>query len=158
MADALIILVAAMTRSRVIAKNNKLPWRIKEEGEHYLGLVKGKTIIVGRRTFELMKKPIPGSHLIVLSGSNSPVKGAEVFKTLDGALARSKKYGDDVYVIGGANVFSETIGIADKMCLSYIKKNYEGDKFFPEINMDQWMVESREDFPEFEYVVYLRKW
>ncbi len=156
MADCLIILIAAMTHKRVIANEKGLPWHIKDEIRHYRDIIKGKTIISGRKTFDEMGKPI-GSHTIVVSHSDISVKGVIAVKTLDEALKIAKEYGRDVYVIGGASIFSQTINIADKLYVSLIKGDYKGDKYFPRIDASKWSVERKEIFPEFEYRVYKRK-
>ncbi|MGD0331043.1 MAG: dihydrofolate reductase [Nitrososphaeria archaeon] len=152
----MISLVAAMTRSKVIGNDDKLPWHIPKEMQRYKKLVAGGTVILGRKTFESMKN-IPGKHAILISRSIESVKGAEVCKSISEALKKARSYADaDVFIIGGASIFEHTIGIADRMYLSYIKKEYAGNKFFPSFDLSEWELESREDFPEFEYVVYSR--
>ncbi len=153
----MIAIVAAMTRGRVIGIGDSLPWNIPDETRHYRKLVNGKTIILGRKTFEAMKGNLPGLNKIVISRSTVQVEGAELCGTFEEALEKSRAYGSDAFVLGGQSIFELAMPYADMMFISYIKKDYEGDRFFPEIDPADWNVESRQDFAEFEYVVYSRK-
>ncbi len=153
----LITIVAAMTKERVIGNGNGLPWHIPEEIRHYRAIIEGKIVIMGGKTYELMKKNLPGRNNIVISRALTSIDGIDLCTDINSALKKAASYGDDIFIIGGASVFEQTIGIADRMSLSEIKKSYEGDKFFPEFSKENWTVESREDFAEFEYVVYARK-
>lgn len=155
----MIIIVAALTKERVIGRGNALPWRIPEEMKHFRSIVNGKTMLMGRATFESMKGMLAsvGGHSIVLTNSKMELKDADACGNLEEALDKGEEYGEDIYVVGGQSIFEQTIEIADMMCLSYIDGNYAGDKFFPSIDTGIWRVESRERFKEFEYVVYSRR-
>jgi dihydrofolate reductase len=153
----MIILVAAMTRDRVIGDGNKIPWNIPAEIEHFRGIVRGKTIVMGRITFDSMPHPYQNCHEIVVTTSQMRTEYADVCPTIEIAIKQAQSYGPDVYIIGGQTIFEQTIGMADMMCLSFIKSSYDGDRFFPKFDPAQWTVKSREDFPEFEYAVYARK-
>jgi dihydrofolate reductase len=153
----LIIIVAAMTRNHVIGKDNRIPWHIDEETRHYRNLVEGKTLLMGRATFDLMKHPYAHGHDIVVTHSKINHKAADVCGSVDEALKKAKEYGPDVFVIGGQSIYEQTIGIADMILLSYIKKDYEGNKFFPEFSKAEWREASVEEFTDFTYAVYIRK-
>ena len=153
----MIIIVAAMTRNHVIGKDNLIPWHIEEETQHYRNLVEGKTLLMGKATFDLMKHPYAHGHDIVVTHSRINHKAADVCGSVDEALKKAKEYGPDVFVIGGQSIYEQTIGIADKMLLSYIKKDYEGNKFFPKFSNVEWREVSVEEFTDFAYVVYIRK-
>ncbi len=152
----MISLVAAMTRTHVIGKGDRLPWSIKEEVKHYRHIVKGKTVIMGRRTFEMMKGNLPGSHNIVVAHDALEYPRTKSCQTVEDAIRLAKSYSTAVYILGGQSIFEQALPFADTMQLSFIKKNYEGDKFFPKFSMKEWRVESREDFLEFEYVIFKR--
>ncbi len=153
----MIIIVAAMTRKHVIAKDGKLPWHIEEEAAHYRDIIRGKTIIMGRVTFGQMKHPFAGGHDIVVTRSDLKAEGADVCSSIEEALEKATEYGDDAYVVGGKTLYEQTISIADRMLISYIKKDYDGDTFFPEFGAGDWIVDGTEEFNEFEYVEYSRK-
>ena len=86
-----------------------------------------------------------------------PTSGIDVCKTIDEALEKARSYGKDIFIIGGSSIYKQTMPLADKMYISYVKKEYDGDVFFPEFDENAWNVENREDYPEFELVVYARK-
>ncbi len=155
----MISLVAAMTKERVIGIGNRLPWHMGSESKHYEDIVRGKTIIMGRRVYMATKRNgrLIGLHNIVLTRSGMYAKGVDVCHSLDEAISKGFEYGPDIYIIGGEGVFKDAISKADTMQLSFIKSDYPGDRFFPEFSESEWEEKSREDFPEFEYVVYVRK-
>lgn len=146
-----------MTRKRVIGNKGGLPWRIADEIGHYRKLIEGKPIIMGRRTFEITKHPFAHGHDIVLTSSDEKFKNADVCRSMDEAIATAKRYGPDVFVIGGQQIFEQAIGIADRMLLSYVKRDYDGDAFFPKFNKRDWRVDKKEEFSEFTYIEYSRK-
>ena len=154
-----IILIAAMTKGKhVIGKNNKLPWSIPEELEKFRGFTKGNTVIMGRRTFESVgSKPLPNRNNIVVSASLQPQKSVEVARTIKEAIEKAKSYVKDIYIIGGAKIYEQSFQYADKMYISYIKEEYDGDTFFPEFSEADWEIERKEDYKDFEFVVYRRR-
>lgn len=147
-----------MTRKRVIARSGVgLPWNIGEEKRHYMDIIRGKTIVMGRKTFAEMRHPFAGGHDIVVTRAAGRFENTDVCRTIDEAIAKAKEYGPDAYVIGGGQIFRQVIGFADRMLLSYIKKEYSGDIFFPRFSMRDWKVDKEEDFSEFTYVEYSRR-
>lgn len=160
--DKMISIVLAMTeKGRVIGKDNDLPWKgeIKGELEHFRKITKGGVIVMGRRTYESIGYPLPGRPNIVVSRSASAIEGCEVAPSVKEAIELGKKHGKDIFLIGGAGVVKEALeqDLADTMQLSFIKKEYEGDTFFPEFDESEWAVSERVDHGEWEYVVYKRK-
>ena len=152
-----VIIIAAMDPNRVIGKENKLPWDIPEDLQNFKKLTSGNTIVMGKNTFDSIGRPLPNRHNIVLSRSMGPREGIDVCKNIDEALEKGRSYGKDIFVIGGARVYEQMLAIADKLYLSHVKKEYEGDAFFPEFNKDEWEIEKREEHEAFEFVVYKRK-
>ena len=152
-----INIIVAMARNRVIGKNNQLPWHISDELKNFKKFTTGNTIVMGRKTFESIGRPLPNRNNIVISTSLSPQTGIDVCKSVEEGIMRAKSYGKDIFIIGGAQVYEQTISLADKMFISYVKKEVEGDVFFPEFDESEWSIESKQDFPEFELVVYVRK-
>lgn len=153
----MIILVAAMTKDRVIGVDDSIPWHIPEEIRHYRSIVSAGTVVMGGGTYRLMKNSLPGKHNIAISKSLGITRGIDVCGSVEDALQKAGSYGDDVFVVGGQSIFEQTIGSADMMELSFIKKDYQGNKFFPQFNPNEWKVEREEDFPDFKFTVYSRK-
>ena len=153
------IIIAAMTKSRVIGKNNALPWNIPEELQHFRTQTLNSTVIMGRKTYDSIGRLMPKRHNIIVSRSSPNIPGADVCSSLDEALKKAKTYNKTTFIIGGAQIFKEALdsGVVDKMYLSWIKHEYEGDTYFPEFNESKWTIEKREDHEEFEFVILKKK-
>ena len=153
----MISIIAAMTKKRVIGIKHKLPWNIPEELKNFKRLTSGNTVIMGRKTFESIGRPLPNRNNIVVSRSMQASEGITVCGDLNEAVEKGKSFGKEIFIIGGASIYEQAIEFADKMYLSFVKKDVEGDAYFPEFNQDEWSVEKKEEHPEFELVVFVRK-
>ena len=152
-----ISIIAALAPNGAIGKDNKLIWNIPEDLQNFKKLTSGNVIVMGRKTYESIGKPLPNRVNIVVSGSMAAVPGLIVCKDVDEAIVEAKKHNKEIFIIGGANVFAQSINVADKMYLSYVKKEYEGDVFFPKIDINDWKVVEQNDFSDFKFMVYERK-
>ena len=152
-----ISLVVAMTRGNVIGKEGKIPWDLPVERGLFGKLTRNKTVIVGRKTFESMGGALRGRHNIVLSRTEGKIEGVDVCRDFDCALSKAESYRDEVFVIGGSDVYAQAIKIADIIHVSYIKKDHDGDRFFPEFDLSEWSVDERRGFADFEHIVYSRR-
>ena len=150
-----LILISAMSRDRVIGRENGLPWNVPEEYQHFLGLIEGQTILMGRRSYEIFGADMNASHVVVVSRS-ATIPGVTVCPTLDDALEAARSFGKTVFSAGGARVYEQTLPIADAMYLSHMKGEFEGDTHFPAFDEADWRVEKRVEHAEFEFVVYRR--
>lgn len=153
----MIALIAAMAQNRVIGKDNKLPWHSAQELKNFKQITLGGIVIMGRKTFESIGRPLPNRKNMVVSSSMAAQEGVEVFHSLTDALREAKASNQNTFIIGGARMFSEALQIVDKMFISYMKGDFEGDVFFPTFDTSAWVVESSTMYPEFEFVVYRRK-
>ena len=150
-------MIAGMTKSRIIGKNNQLPWNIPEDLQNFKRLTSGKTVLMGRKTFDSIGRPLPNRNNIVLSRSMSPQEKVIVCRTIEESILQAKQFDQDLFVIGGSTIYQQFLPIANKMYLSYIKQEYEGDSYFPNFNKEDWGIEMKQDFSEFEFVIYRRK-
>jgi dihydrofolate reductase len=152
------IIISAMTKKkRLIGISDDLPWNIPDEFNQFLRFIDGQTVIMGRRSYESFPGTLTSAHNIVVSRSVKDLSGAIVCDSLEAAVEKAESFGKTVYISGGATIYAQTLDIADKMYLSYIKVEYPGDVYFPEFDESQWNVEERRDHPEFEFVIYTRK-
>ena len=156
-----VYLVAAVAANGIIGADGKLPWHIPEELRHFKRLTLGHPVIMGRRTWESLKGPLPGRENIVVTrtpGYEAP--GAAVATSLSGALALC--IGEPVvFVIGGTRLFEEALPLAAGMVLTEIRRDYEGDTWFPAWDRSQWRESQREphtaaDGTKFDFVLYER--
>lgn len=149
----MISLVAAMSQNRVIGVNNKLPWNIPEELQHFKHLTMGKPMIMGRKTFDSIgRRLLPGRKTIVLTrDSDLPGEGYIVVNSVAAALQAA---GDvpEVMVVGGAGIFKEFLPIAHRVYLSVIPQDFDGDAFFPELDVEWHLVAEQ---PHEKFVVQI---
>lgn len=153
-----ICIVAAVSgRKRVIGNNGRLPWKIKEEMNHFQRTTTGGTVIMGRNTYESIGKPLKDRNNIVVSTTMEVQDGIDVCTSIDAAIAKAMSYDAPIFIIGGAGIYEQTITLADKMILSYIKQEYDGDAFFPEFHESDWDITSTQCYNDFDVVVYSRR-
>jgi dihydrofolate reductase len=152
----MISIITAMTRERVIGDNNKLPWHIPEELKLFRRITSGHTVIMGKRTFESIGKPLPNRNNIVLSSTEHTSQDVHWAKNISDALQAAQGYNKEIFVIGGAQVYQQFLPLADRLLISYIKYNYPGTILFPEFNINEWQKSTTEIYPDFDFVTYLR--
>ncbi len=140
-------LIWAMTRNRVIGRDNALPWRLPDEMRYFMRTTLGKPVIMGRKQFESMGKPLRERTNIVLSRDPTfAPNGAIVVRTLDDAIERARDSGGgEAMVIGGAEIYALALPQADRLYFTLIDTEMRGDVFFPDFDESQWREVQRED-------------
>jgi dihydrofolate reductase len=154
-------LIVAIAKNRVIGVNNTLPWHLPEDLKRFRSLTTGHHIIMGRKTYDSLGRLLPGrTTVIVTRNQNYKVEGAIVVHSLEGAIAAC---GDDneAFLIGGAELYKDGLKLANKLYLTEIDAEYEGDAFFPEFEMNEWKEGEREGHQAenglgFSYITYQR--
>ena len=141
--------LVAVSNNNVIGKDNDLPWKLKKDLLHFKNYTVGKTILMGRKTFESIGRPLPNRNNFIVSTTLKNVAGAEVFKSLDSAIENVSP-GEEVVIIGGGYLFRESINFFNKLVLTQVDCEIDGDIFYPEINLNQWTLEESEDFKKDE--------
>ena len=136
----IISLILAMDEKRGIGKDGKLPWRLSSDLKRFRELTMGHHLIVGRKTFESIGKPLPGRQTIIVTHNASfKPDGCLVAASVQDALAVAQERGEtEVFVIGGAEIYSQTLEMADRVYLTLVHAKVDADTFFPEINHDSW--------------------
>lgn len=133
-----ISVIVAVAENNVIGANNQLIWRISDDLKRFKALTIGHSIIMGRKTFESIGRPLPKRHNIVVSRNKGlQIEGCTVVSSLKDALALCAQE-SVVFVIGGGELYRQALPMASKLYLTRVHKAFEGDTFFPEINMDEW--------------------
>jgi dihydrofolate reductase len=139
----MLSLIVAMAKNRVIGHENKMPWHLPAELAYFKRITTGHPIIMGRKTFESIGRPLPGRRNIVVSrNTNFHAQGVEVSTSLESALALCAK--DNPFVIGGASLYAEALTLAQQLYITEINADLVGDTFFPPISDSLWKEESRE--------------
>lgn len=136
-----------MTRNRVIGKCNRLPWRLPDELKYFRDTIRGNPIIMGRKTFEGVGKPLRDCTNIVLSKSEKEFHGCIHATSFEDALrlarsAKNKKLNEEIFVIGGSAVYQEALPRAQRLYRTIVEAELEGDTFFPVYDESKWSCES----------------
>ncbi len=139
-----VVLIVAMARNRVIGKGGALPWRLPEDLKRFRSLTMGHPIIMGRKTYDSIGRPLPGRRNIVISRQpHLAIEGVETAASLGAALAMTADAGM-VFVIGGQQIYQAALPLADRIELTQIDSDFEGDVLFPEIDPAQWRESSQQ--------------
>lgn len=158
----IISLIVAIAQNGVIGKSNgEMSWHIKEEFQHFKNTTLGFPIIMGRKTFETLGKPLKGRINIVVS-KNSSYKtlfdDVIIESSLDDAIKHCKNIKPDrIFIIGGGEIYRQAILFVDEMIITFMKFEAEGEVKFPLINNDEWIIEKLKDHELFEIFRYVRK-
>lgn len=138
----MINIIVAMSKNRVIGDSNTLIWHLPEDLKRFRQLTTGNTIVMGRKTYESIGKPLPNRRSIIITRDpDYSVEGCEVVNSLEEALLLSN---NDCFIIGGGEIYRQSVDIADRIYLTLINKEFEGDTSFPEIK--DWVEVSSENF------------
>ena len=159
-----LTIIAAASTNNVIGFDNKLIWNIPKDLKRFKELTQGHSVIMGRKTFESLPSPLPNRRNIVVTRNKdySP-EGIEVFSSIEDAIDVCK---DDLqpFIIGGGEIYSQTINLVDKIELTRVYKNYQGDAFFPDIPLDKFELASElvnylddDSNTKYSFLTYIRK-
>lgn len=140
-----ISLVVAAAANNAIGKNNQLLWHLPNDLKHFKQLTTGHTVFMGRKTYQSVAKPLPNRRNIVISKSIKEIKGCEVVSSMAEAFSLVDA-NEEVFVIGGAEIYKLALPIANRIYLTRIHQDFDGDTFFPELNPETWRQTQREDF------------
>lgn len=140
----MISIVVATARNNVIGKRNALPWDLPNDLKHFREITSGHTIVMGRKTFESIGRPLPRRvNIVITRQANYKPEGVIVVGSLEEALAKA---GDgEVFIIGGGEIFKEALPRVDRIYLTRVDADIEGDVFFPELDPAEWKEVSREE-------------
>ena len=162
--------IVAMTKKRVIGKEGKLPWCLPEDLKRFKDITCGHIVIMGRKTYESIGKPLPDRvNIIMTSDKDYEASGCIVANSvgetlrITGWLGKDKKI-DNVFVIGGSEIYTCMIHFVDTLYITKIDKDFDGDTYFPEIDFERWEEVSREDYTSegndpftYSFLIYRKK-
>ena len=155
-----IVIIAAVARNRVIGRDNQLIWNIPEDMAHFKALTSGQTVIMGRKTWDSLPprfRPLPGRRNIVISRqADYPVPGAELADSLASALALASSSEATIFIIGGEQIYQQAMALADRLEITEVDLEPEGDAWFPEIAAVNWKKTAKSENPGFSFVTYRR--
>ncbi len=148
-----ISIIVAIGQNYAIGKNNQLLWHLPTDLKHFKNTTAGHTVIMGRKTFDSVGKPLPKRRNIVITRQNIEIEGCEVVRSLDDALALCKGE-EEVFIVGGAEIYKLAMPVTNRIHLTIVHHDFEADTFFPEIDYADWVETSRHDYPADEKHAY----
>ena len=165
-----IVLVVAVAENGVIGRDNTIPWRLKADQQRLKALTMGKPLVMGRKTFESLRRPLPGrTNIVITRDADYCAPGAVVTNSFENALAVAhgdalRRSASEIAVIGGVDVYARSLPIADRLEITEVHAAVDGDTRFPAIDLAQWEEVSRvrnragpDDSADFSYVTYRRR-
>jgi len=165
-----VALIWAMSRNRVIGRNNALPWHLSEDLRYFKRVTFGKPVIMGRKTWESIGRPLPGRANIVITRDEAfHAEGVKVVNSLEQALSVTQSIAlldgvDEAMVIGGAEIYALALPVAQRLYLTQVHAEVEGDAWFPALDLSGWQEVGREDFAaegpnpyDYSFIVYDKK-
>ena len=144
----MVSLIVAMSQNNVIGDKNKLLWNLKEDLRHFKEVTTGHPIIMGRKTYESIGRPLPNRTNIVITRGDIKIDGCIVVHSIEEALSLYPN--EEVFIIGGAQIYGQSMKYVDKMYLTVIEDDYEGDAKFPEIHYNNWNIVDIQTFEKGE--------
>ncbi len=156
----MISLVVAHAKNLVIGKDGWMPWDLPEDLKCFRKITLHHDICMGRTTFEVMKKPLPKRHTYVITNNKSYVyehEDVSVVNDFEALLRKYKNSEETLYVCGGAQIYEYALDYVDEMWISLVDELYEGDTFFPNYSLDQFVVKTKEKMEGFTLIHYIRK-
>ena len=167
----LISLIVAHSSNRVIGIDGQLPWHIPDDLKYFKAITMGKPIIMGRKTFDSIGKPLPGRlNIIITKNTDLTIEECVVVNNLEAAITEAKNYfktqdtdQEEIFIIGGAQIFKQSMEFVNKIYITEVHADYAGDVFFDELSDNDWIEVSRDlhdsenDKIPFSFVTYCKK-
>ena len=147
----MINIVVAKASNNVIGAKNDLIWHLPNDLKHFKNITSGHPIIMGRKTFESLGRPLPNrTNIVVTRDQNWSAENIEIETSLPKAIEAAQKIDQDIYIIGGGNIYKQAMEFADVLYITEVHHEFDGDTYYPEIDSDEWEEVEREDFKKDE--------
>lgn len=148
-----VVLVAAVADNGVIGNAGAIPWRLPEDMRHFKAVTRGHPVLMGRLTFESIGRPLPDrTNIVVTRDPAWSADGVTVVGSVEEGLAVARRHGEDVMVIGGAQVYAAALPVADVQVLTEVHQEPEGDTYYPEFDRSAWTETRREPGGGYDFV------
>src|ERR1700761_4152213 len=138
-----VSIVVAISENHAIGKDNKLLWYLPRDLKHFKEITSGHTVIMGRKTYDSVGKPLPNRRNIIITRQQIEIAGCEVVNSVEHALALCKDEAE-VFIVGGAEIYKQAMHLTDRIYLTIVHKTFDADTFFPEIDYEEWHETPRE--------------
>src|SRR3990170_6056857 len=152
-----VTLVVAIGRNGVIGRDGGLPWPRTGDLRHFKALTLGHPLVMGRRTYESIGRPLPGRTTVVVTRDREWVAGGVIVcHSVDEALATAAALDDEVFVVGGADVYEQTLARANRLVVTWVEQEPTGDTTFPDVDWTRWLETSRQTHDGYAIATYVR--
>jgi len=149
----MVSIIAAMSENRVIGRDGKLPWYIPEDLQHFKKLTEGGAVIMGRKTYESIGKPLPNRlNIVITREKDKTINGCITVNSIKDAISKANSE-KKIFIIGGGEIYKKSLNFANKVYLTKVHQHIEGDTFFPNLN-DRWKEIEREDKEGYSFITY----
>jgi dihydrofolate reductase len=138
--------IVAISENHAIGKNNQLLWHLPNDLKHFRVITTGHTVIMGRKTYESVGKPLPKRRNIIITRQKTAIEGCEVVSSVEDALALCAEEAE-VFIVGGAEIYKLAMPLTNRIYLTIVHQSFEADAFFPPINNSEWFETEREEHP-----------
>jgi dihydrofolate reductase len=147
--------IAAMSLNRVIGAGNRIPWHLPQDFKWFKQMTSGHVIVMGRKTFESIGRPLPNRETIVLTRSSTPIAGVQIVSGLDLINAAKPPFaGKEIFICGGAQIYAQALPLCSNLYLSLVKREVEGDTYFPPFEEEFELEEVVKEETEFRILHY----
>lgn len=137
----MIAIVVAVAENNVIGKDNQLIWHLPADLKHFKHITMGHPMLMGRKTYESIGKPLPGRTTIIITRQpDFEAEGCMVVNSVKEAISKAKQLDEQAYIIGGAEIYRQVLDVTDTIYLTRIHHSFDGDTFFPEIKEEEWQT------------------
>jgi dihydrofolate reductase len=156
----IVSFIVAMAQNRVIGIDQKLPWHIPLDLKRFKKITSGHVVIMGRKSYDALGKPLPNRENVVITRQNLEIPGVRVVHTVEEALKPYRKTDKEIFILGGGEIFTEALPLADKIYLTLIEKDFKGDAHFPETDwslFEKTFEESHSEPVPFKFIDYQRR-
>ena len=140
-----ISIIVAIAQNHAIGKDNKLLWYLPNDLKHFKTITSGHTVIMGRKTYDSVGKPLPNRRNIIITRQQIDIAGCEVVNSLDQAIELCNTE-EEVFIVGGAEIYRQAMALTNRIYLTIVHKSFDGDTYFPEIQENIWVETKREDY------------
>ncbi len=156
------VIISAVAKNGVIGRSNgEIPWHVKEEFQHFKNTTLGFPIIMGRKSFDALGKPLKGRLNVIITNNPDykiPFEEIKIFHSLKKSIDYFESSGQDkIFIIGGGEIYKQAINFVDEMIISIMDFEAEGDVFFPQFNESEWNIVKKDKREQFEIFYYVRK-
>ncbi len=159
----MISIIVAVANDRVIGNNNQLLWHITEDMRYFRQVTSGHAVVMGRKTYDSIGRPLPNRHNVVITRQDISLEGCSVVHSLEEALEMLKGE-EEIFIIGGAQIYSLALPLADRLYITRVENSYQGDTHFPQWEGEEWIPQRKiefecgKEFPHpFSFEVYDRQ-